>query len=258
MLVVGKVLRVNLPFLQRLYLPSSIIGGLVGLAVMCAAGEAVPGEFRAAMQKTPGFLINVIFATIFLGSAIPKVHDFVLFALPQFCMGQIIAWGQYVLGLGLAGFVFVRVFDVPAAFGNLLEIGFEGGHGTVAGMAEAFTKQGWEEGAALDFLVASAVATIQPKVVAANWQPLTILVLAGAIWSVGCVLFLGPKLFLYAWFERSIAEFGQATGVTATGLMLLRTVDPENKTPAAMSFGYKQLLHEPFMGGGLWTALAKK
>ena len=90
----------------------------------------------------------------------------------------------------------------------------------------------------------------------ANWQPLTILVLAGAIWSVGCVLFLGPKLFLYAWFERSIAEFGQATGVTATGLMLLRTVDPENKTPAAMSFGYKQLLHEPFMGGGIWTALA--
>ena len=130
-----------------------------------------------------------------------------------------------MLGLGLAGFVFVRVFDVPAA---------------------------------LDFLVASAVATIQPKVVAANWQPLTILVLAGAIWSVGCVLFLGPKLFLYAWFERSIAEFGQATGVTATGLMLLRTVDPENKTPAAMSFGCKQLLHEPFMGGGLWTALAKK
>ena len=77
-----------------------------------------------------------------------------------------------------------------------------------------------------------------------------------AIWSVGCVLFPGPPLFLYAWFERSIAEFGQATGVTATGLMLLRTVDPENKTPAALSFGYKQLLHEPFMGGGLWTALA--
>ena len=44
--------------------------------------------------------------------------------------------------------------------------------------------------------------------------------------------------------------------MTATGLMLLRTVDPESKTPAAMSFGYKQLLHEPFMGGGLWTAAA--
>ena len=44
--------------------------------------------------------------------------------------------------------------------------------------------------------------------------------------------------------------------MTATGLLLLRTVDPENKTDAAASFGYKQLLHEPFMGGGLWTSLA--
>ena len=44
--------------------------------------------------------------------------------------------------------------------------------------------------------------------------------------------------------------------MTATGLMLLRTVDPENRTPAAMSFGYKQLVHEPVMGGGIWTALA--
>ena len=39
-------------------------------------------------------------------------------------------------------------------------------------------------------------------------------------------------------------------------LLLLRTVDPENKTPAAASFACKQLLHEPIMGGGIWTALA--
>jgi ESS family glutamate:Na+ symporter len=53
-----------------------------------------------------------------------------------------------------------------------------------------------------------------------------------------------------------MAEFGQGLGVTATGLMLLRTVDPESKTVAAASFGYKQLIHEPIMGGGLWTAFA--
>ena len=45
-------------------------------------------------------------------------------------------------------------------------------------------------------------------------------------------------------------------GVTATGLLLLRAVDPEQKTVAASAFGYKQLLHEPFMGGGLWTSTA--
>ena len=389
LLVVGKVLRVQIPLLQRLYLPSSVIGGAVGLVFFTCWGSVLPPEIKQTMAKCPGFLINVIFATIFLGAAVPKVGDVMRFALPQLTLGQIIAWGQYVVGLGLAGFFFARWFGVPAAFGNLIEIGFEGGHGTVGGMTESFRAFGWEDGialgftvatvgmivgivfgmvliqwahrrgivrevrafadrkpnerrgihvrgrrpsagqqtvfcdsidslawhlaivglalligsgihslipmkgfplfplcmiggvmlslgakvtkvdllvdrvqmerisgAALDFLVVSAVATIRLEVVAANWQPLALLCVAGAVWSVWCVLFIAPRVFRTAWFERAIAEFGQATGVTATGLMLLRTVDPENKTPAAMSFGYKQLLHEPFMGGGLWTALA--
>ncbi len=58
------------------------------------------------------------------------------------------------------------------------------------------------------------------------------------------------------WFERAIAEMGKSMGVTATGLLLLRIVDPEQETEAAEAFGYKQLLHEPFMGGGLWTSTA--
>jgi ESS family glutamate:Na+ symporter len=45
-------------------------------------------------------------------------------------------------------------------------------------------------------------------------------------------------------------------GVTATGLLLLRAVDPNNETDAAEAFAYKQLLHEPFMGGGIWTSTA--
>ena len=49
---------------------------------------------------------------------------------------------------------------------------------------------------------------------------------------------------------------GQSMGVTATGLLLLRVVDPEGDTDATSAFGYKQLMHEPFMGGGLWTSAA--
>ena len=389
LLVLGKFLRVRIPLLQRLYLPSSVVGGVVGLIVFSLFGEYLPAGIKTIASKCPGFLINVIFATIFLGSAVPKFRHMLGFALPQLTMGQILAWGQYVVGLGLAGFVLSRYFDVPVAFGNLLEIGFEGGHGTVGGMAEAFVAYGWEDGvalgytvatigmivgivfgmvmiqiahkrgivrevkdfkdrrsferrgihlrtsrpsaglqtvfsdsidslawhiavvglsmligygihscipmkgfplfplcmiggviltviarlmrldllvdrvqmerisgASLDFLVVSAVATIRLEVVAKNWQPLAILVIAGAIWSVWCIFFVAPRIFRTAWFERAIAEFGQAVGVTATGLMLLRTVDPENRTSAAISFGYKQLLHEPFMGGGLWTAVA--
>jgi ESS family glutamate:Na+ symporter len=109
-------------------------------------------------------------------------------------------------------------------------------------------------GAALDYLSLAAVATIQLSVVAQNWMPLTVMAVAGLAWTIFAVIFFSPRMFKDAWFERGIAEFGQATGVTATGLLLLRTVDPENKTAAAAAFAGKQLFHEPAMG--VWVALA--
>jgi ESS family glutamate:Na+ symporter len=39
-------------------------------------------------------------------------------------------------------------------------------------------------------------------------------------------------------------------------LLLLRVVDPDYESPAADAFACKQLVHEPFMGGGLWTGAA--
>ena len=365
LLVAGKLIRLALPILQRLYLPSSIIGGGVGLLVLSLWGKYLPDGVISSVKSLPDFLINVIFAALFLGTITPKVREIFKMALPQLCMGQLLAWGQYVIGLGLAGFLFLPLFGINPAFGNLLEIGFEGGHGTVGGMilgillgmvlinwalnkgiissvrtfndrdraeklgiynsnerpaagkqtvlSDSIDSLAWHialiglsillgyimltilkkaeialfplcmiggviiqklfqklkveylidhgqmqrlSGAALDFLVVAAVATIQLSVVAENWLPLLIMIAAGTAWSLIAVLLIAPKLFKRAWFECAIAEFGQGLGVTATGLMLLRTVDPENKTVAAASFGYKQLIHEPIMGGGLWTAFA--
>ena len=403
LLVCGKILRIRFTILQRFYLPSSVIGGLLGLLLVNLFRDYIPEKWVSTAQSLPGFLINVIFATLFLGVTTPRFGEIVRVAFPQLCFGQLLAWGQYVLGLGLAGFVLAPVFGVPPAFGNLLEIGFQGGHGTVGGMSESFRSFGWEDGihlgltvatigmivgvvvgmalvnwayrhgyvreirafderpvherrgihlpderpaagrqtvasdsidslawhiaiiglavgigylmllglrsaevaifpnatrrifqgfplfplcmiggvlmqtvvtkcggtllvdhgqmqrlsgASLDYLVLSAVATIKLAVVAANWLPLLVLAVSGTLLSLLLVMFLAPRLFKEAWFERAIAEFGQSTGVTATGLLLLRTVDPDSKTIAAASFGYKQLLHEPFMGGGIWTAFA--
>lgn len=402
-LIIGKVLRVYISLLQKLYLPSSIIGGAVALVVFKCFPGLVPSEVFSAIGKLPGFLINVVFAALFLGVTAPKFTKMISIAFPQLCFGQFIAWGQYVLGLGLTGFVLMPLFGLSPAFGNLLEIGFEGGHGTVGGMASVFEEYKWSDGialgytvatvgmilaitigmvlvnwanrrgyvrdfmpleemdrlhlkgiyrrreqpaagqqtvlcdsidslawhcaligmavaigyailfgcrhletalfpkasirifsgfplfplcmigglmiqntfqrlriaalingsqmkrisgASLDYLVVSAIATIRLEVVLQNWLPLLILISSGALLSVLMVLFVAPRLFRDAWFERAIADFGQSLGVTATGLLLLRTVDPENKTEATAAFGYKQLLHEPFMGGGIVTALA--
>ena len=404
LLLTGKLLRTSIPLFQKLYLPSSVIGGLAGLLVLSFAGKYVPREVVQNLKLLPGFLINVIFASLFLGTVTPGIGKVLKTAFPQICLGQLLAWGQYVVGLTLAGFLFVPLFGVDPAFGNLLEIGFQGGHGTVGGMTSVFRQFKWEDGialgytvatcgmivgiiagmilinwalkkgyvreirsfsqrkrperlgvylprnrrpnagvqtvfcdsidslafhtaligmsiligfgmlkglqfaelklfpaaririfsgfplfplcmiggvllqlfldrvrigylvsreqmqrlsgASLDFLVTAAVATIQLKVVADNFLPLLILVAAGTVFCIAVVVFVAPKLLKNAWFEKAIADFGQATGVTATGLMLLRTVDPENKTGAAATFGYKQLVHEPVMGGGIWTALA--
>ena len=134
-LVLGKCLRVYVPLLQKLYLPSSVIGGAVALVVFKCFPGLIPSDVLAAIGKLPGFLINVVFAALFLGVTAPKFSKMISIAFPQLCFGQFIAWGQYVLGLGLTGFVLMPLFGLSPAFGNLLEIGFEGGHGTVGGMA---------------------------------------------------------------------------------------------------------------------------
>ena len=58
------------------------------------------------------------------------------------------------------------------------------------------------------------------------------------------------------WFERSLTEFGNATGVAATGLLLLRLADPRNLTNTLPIFSIKQLFLQPLLSGGLITVMA--
>ena len=405
LVALGKLLRVKVPLFQRLYLPSSIIAGLLGLLIIQVCGDALPAEWTAGWGKLPGLLINVVFAALFLGVTIPPLSEVWRRSAPQLAYGQIVAWGQYVVGLGLALLVLSPVFGVSALFGVIVPVGFEGGHGTAGGLGPTFTQLNWAEGldfglasatagiisaiavgmalvnwavrkgivhsvsaetlndpqflsgmypvdarpeagrqtvspssvdavalhiavigvailiglamryvlvwlelqipgmadneikimrafplfplcmigglivqvcvsrfakvspidhglmqrvggTALDFLVVAAIATIRVEVIAKDWLPFVVIVAGGILWNVFCVMWLAKRLLPNCWFERAIAEMGQSMGVTATGLLLLRAVDPESKTEAASAFGYKQLLHEPFMGGGLWTSSA--
>ena len=74
LLILGKALRVHLPILQKLYLPSSVVGGLLGLVLVSVIVRYAPSDTAGAtkeladvVRQLPGFLINVIFATLFLG-----------------------------------------------------------------------------------------------------------------------------------------------------------------------------------------------
>ena len=67
---------------------------------------------------------------------------------------------------------------------------------------------------------------------------------------------LARRLMNSPWRVPSWRATGSRTTAAKSARRMSFTLPTESRTVAAASFGYKQLLHEPFMGGGLWTALA--
>ena len=418
LLLVGRLLRERIPLFRKLYLPSSVLAGILALllgpqvlgglaerllgAETGLAGGLFPQESLQTWRAIPGLLISVVFAALFLGQVIPRPREIWQKAGPQVAVGQILAWGQYAMGMLLALLVLAPLFGMNPMAGALIEIGFEGGHGTAAGLAATFEELGFREGAdlalglatigivtgiivgtilvnwgartgrldvdgtettdsafqeqlrdredrafedarpddetqttdplslqfgavglaiaigwllqqglilvesvtwargdgpalfphvplfplamlggvilqlmlnavghgksidrrlmrrisgaSLDFIIVAALATLSLTVLGDHLVPFLLLALTGIGWNLFVFLYLVPRIIPKHWFERGLGDFGQSMGVTVTGLLLIRMSDPNNRSGAAESFGYKQLLTEPFVGGGLITA----
>ncbi len=109
---------------------------------------------------------------------------------------------------------------------------------------------------AADLLITAATACLDLGLLGEQWLPLTVLALAGLFWNVAVVLLLAPRILPPNWFERGLVEFGQATGVAASGLLLLNMVDPSDQGDALTPFSIKQLLLQPFIAGGIITVVA--
>jgi len=107
-----------------------------------------------------------------------------------------------------------------------------------------------------DLLITAATACLDLSLLAHNWRPLTVLALVGLVWNLGVILLLAPRILPPDWFERAILEFGQATGVAASGLLLLRMADPDDRSEALPAFSIKQLLLQPLLAGGVITVVA--
>lgn len=410
-LVAGRFVRQKTTLFRRIFLPSSI---LAGTAALLLGPEVLdrglfPGWMVGVWTGLPALLINVVFAALLMGKPLPGLRTIWRTAGPQVCFGQTMGWAQYVLGTVLTMTVLGPVWGLPAAAGALIEIGFEGGHGTAAGMGAAFEAVGFPEGqdmalglatiglvggvfvgtilinlavrrgvvapigstgqevsdavadmsdspspkeveafrrereaemsptdplslhmgfvamaitigwlllegmrwielatwgrggegvvvltyvplfplamiggviiqavldrigrsdlisaalmrrisgVALDFTIVAALASLSLQAIGANMGPFLLLAAVGMAWPIFAVIVLAPRMIPTGWFERGIGDFGQSTGVTVTGLLLMRVADPTNESGALESFGYKQLLFEPVLGGGLFTGVS--
>ncbi|GAB3390761.1 sodium/glutamate symporter [Humibacter soli] len=111
-------------------------------------------------------------------------------------------------------------------------------------------------GLALDILIAAAIGTMSLAALGSNIPALVILTVIAFAWSVLGMLWLGPLIHRKNWFEHSIADYGQSQGNVATGFVLADMADPEQVTTTARGYGYKQLIYEPFLGGGILTAFS--
>jgi glutamate:Na+ symporter, ESS family len=411
LIVAGKWIRTKVAFLRKLFLPSSIIGG--GLALVLGpqvlgrlpgdevfwAGGVWPEPVLEAWAALPGVLISVVFAALFLGKPLPDLRKIWARAGPMVAHGQTLAWGQYVVGISLAILVIVPVWNTSPLSGALIEIGFEGGHGTAAGLSDTFRELGfadgadmalglatigvvlgvvlgtaainwavwkghierpdggpgdedlaepenredcaedapamgdrsieplsvhlgmvalaiglgwiileslvwtearllvpfgWPElfrhvplfplamiggviiqvlgdrlgygeyiqrklmnrisGASLDLLVVSALGTLSLAAIGGNIGPFILLACGGVLWNLFGLLVLARFMFPRDWVANGLANFGQGMGMTVVGLLMVRMSDPRNRSGAMEAFGYKQLLFEPVVGGGLMTA----
>jgi glutamate:Na+ symporter, ESS family len=111
-------------------------------------------------------------------------------------------------------------------------------------------------GLALEVVIITAIATMSVSAITSNMAPIVLIALTGTLWNIGVFLWLAPRLMGKYWFERGIGDYGQSMGMTATGILLMKLADPKNRSHALERFGYKQLLFEPVVGGGVFTAVS--
>lgn len=119
LLLLGHFIRARVWVLRRIFVPSSLIGGMLGLMFVLVFdyGPATKGtvvhtflheEMLAGWSSLPELLISVVFACLFLGSPIPGVRQIWRIAGPQLAYGQILAWGQYAFPILVTAVAFVE------------------------------------------------------------------------------------------------------------------------------------------------------
>lgn len=161
LLLVGFVLRSSLRLLRVLYIPASVVGGLIGFAILQAlphlgdAPAAWGASIAGVLRGWPTPLICVVFAGLLLERSSHSFGE----ALRRGARSGLLAWiiivGQLVIGLAVA-LVAVRPWrEVPASFGQLLEISWAGGHGTSGAMADVYDSLNFPEGRHIAFFLAT-------------------------------------------------------------------------------------------------------
>ena len=154
LLLVGQVLRAKVKLVQKLFIPPSLIAGLLGLALGPNGLDWLP--FSGELGTYASILIAIVFAALPLSSASAPFKQIVRTAGPMWAyaqLGMLLQWGI----IGLIGLSVFRAIwpDLHPAFAMMFPTGFYGGHGTAAAIGSAFEGLNWEEARSLGMMTAT-------------------------------------------------------------------------------------------------------
>ncbi|MDQ5886604.1 MAG: Sodium:glutamate symporter, partial [Patescibacteria group bacterium] len=171
-IVISRFIKRGSRVLQKYFIPSALLAGFIGLIFGPQVLQTIPSFITDYWSTFPKYLITVVFAGLFLGKTIPSRKELWKLSAPMLSFGNTLAWGQYVIGIGLTVLILTPFFGTNPLAGSLIEIGFEGGHGTAAGLAPSFQQLGWPQGTdiALTMATISLIAAILSGVILINWR----------------------------------------------------------------------------------------
>lgn len=88
-------------------------------------------------------------------------------------------------------------------------------------------------GLAFDIMIVAGIASINFTDIAKLWIPFIVTILLGALVTYLYLKFMSNKIYKGYENEAFLSMFGMLTGTISSGVLLVREIDPEYKTPAA-------------------------
>ena len=90
-----------------------------------------------------------------------------------------------------------------------------------------------------DVMIIAGIAAIRIKVLKGYWTVILLMGIAGALITYWYVRFVCKRLFPKYQEEQFMVMYGMLTGTASTGIVLLREIDPDFKTPASENLVYQ-------------------
>ena len=88
-------------------------------------------------------------------------------------------------------------------------------------------------GLAFDLMIVAGIASIRIEELSGLWVPFLLLTVAGTVATWVYLAWMCRKIYPTYYYEGLLSMFGMLTGTISSGVLLLREIDPDYRTPAA-------------------------